>query len=85
MSYLSDVTSNVTAFVNKLPDKVLHKWYDKLSVYSRSDLVDAIETSSSTIIYDLFTEANILKISFPKIRHVNDRELSPSGGVVRNA
>jgi hypothetical protein len=86
MSYLNDVTEKVVQSVNRIPDKVLHRWYDKLSVHSRGDLVTAIESASSTIVYDLFTELNILKPSFPSsARKISRKDLAPSGRVVRDA
>jgi hypothetical protein len=86
MSYLSDATEEIIQFVNRLPDKVLHKWYDKLSVYSRVDLVTAIQASSSSVIYDLYSELNILKPSFPSsVRKISRKDLAPSGRVVRDA
>lgn len=82
MSYLSDVTEEIIQSVNKLPDKVLCEWYDKLYVYSRKDLVTAIELSPSTVIYDLYTELNILK---PSTRKISRKDLAPSGRVVKDA
>jgi len=86
MSYLSNVTEEIIQSVNRLPDRVLHRWYNKLSVYSRTDLVTAIQASPSIVIYDLYTELSILKPSFPgSVKKTNRKDIAPGGRVVRDA
>jgi len=85
-TYLNNVTNDIIGFVNRLPDSLLHSWYEKYSVYTKSDLIDFINLSSESVRYDLFTAMNILKSSLPEtLVNRPNRYIAPAGNTVRSS